>query len=259
MQVQSSAGSSSKEIAGHPATECPILEQGAQAIQKKEMQQRTQSPEAETTYLSSNVVKVTPSQRAKWQPLPKSTREHLESMMHWLIISLLYEATRNRNEIEKHLNILKKRLMKHFETLRVPMEKLSRLKNVHKMLAEEKKKSVSLEDGLAELQDEIDKVLPAAELRDENIHSLQNKVQELKRELAAEEAAASELFQTDGNDGLALPDISQYQLKAPILQDELLKTGNQEGLLNDLNTIQESEEMKTMLAFLEQAYENVDF
>lgn len=32
------------------------------------------------------------------------------------------------------------------------MEKVSSLKNVHKMLAEEKEKSVSLEEGLAKLQ-----------------------------------------------------------------------------------------------------------
>ncbi|XP_034966276.1 centromere protein Q isoform X2 [Zootoca vivipara] len=239
----------------------PPITQGAQAVQKKQRQKRVQSSEAETTSLStitSKVVKVTAGQRAKWRPLPKNTREQLESMMHWLIISLLYETTQNNNETEKHLNCLRKRLVKHFETLKVPVEKQSSLKNVHKMLAEEKKKSVSLEEGLANLQEEINKVSSTTELHDGNIQRLQKKIHKLKCQLAAEKATANELFQTNGSDDLGLPDVAQYRLTAPILQDELLKVRNQEGLLNDINTIQESEEMKTFFAFLEQAYDYVD-
>ncbi|XP_062972020.1 centromere protein Q [Elgaria multicarinata webbii] len=229
-------------------------EQGVQAVQKKTMQQGAQTPEDVTSW-SAKVVRVTPRQRAKWCPLPKSTRECLESMMHWLITSLLYETTDNWSETEKDLNLLKKRLLKHFETLRVPVEKMSSLKSVHEIVAEEKKKSLVMKEGLAELQNEIDKVMSAVEFKDQNIQCLQNKVQELKCELSA----ASKVFQRVHSDDLALPDLSEDQLKAPILQNELLKIGNQQGLLNNLNTIQQSDEMKTMLAFLEQAYENVAF
>ncbi|XP_028577846.2 centromere protein Q [Podarcis muralis] len=236
----------------------PEGKQGVQAVQKKQRQQRAQSSEAETTSLSSKVVKVTAGQRAKWQPLSKNTREQLESMMRWLITSLQYETTQNNNETEKHLNCLRKRLIKHFETLKVPVERVSSLKNVHKMLAEEKEKSVSLEEGLAKLQEEINKVSSTADLHEGNIQCLQNKIHKLKCQLATERATANELIQTNGSDDLGLPDVAQYRLTAPILQDELLKVRNQEGLLNDINTIQESEEMKTLFAFLEQAYDYVD-
>nr|XP_020657148.1 centromere protein Q isoform X1 [Pogona vitticeps] len=230
-------------------------QKGAQGVQE---QQSTESPKAETASLYTKVLKVTQRQRAKWRPLPKSSREHLESTMHWLITSLLYKTAENHTEAEKHLNLLKKRLLKSLENLQVPMEKQSSLKNAHSFLAKEKTKSAALEDGLAELQDEIDKVVQAAEFREETIQRLQKEVQELKCELAAEEATASKLFYKDGNHGLALPDFSKDSLKLPILQNELLKIKNQQGLLNDLNTLQKSEEMTTMSAFLEEAYENVD-
>ncbi|KAH0621809.1 hypothetical protein JD844_023447 [Phrynosoma platyrhinos] len=129
----------------------------------------------------------------------------------------------------RHIN---DRLLNSFETLRVPVEKLSSWKNVHKILAKEKKRSVVIEEGLEELQKELDKVLQAAELREKSIECFQNKLQELKSELAAEEAAA--------------------------IKNELLKFRN-EQLLNDLNTIQQSDEMKTVSAFLEQVNENIDF
>ncbi|XP_042311163.1 centromere protein Q isoform X2 [Sceloporus undulatus] len=233
-----------------------VEREDAQVVKKK--QKRTVHREAKLTCLNTGVLKATATQQAKWQPLSKSTREHLEATVHWLLASILYKTTENHSEIEKHLNRLKKRLLNIFETLRVPVEKLSSWKNVHKILAKEKKMSVVIEEGLVELQNELDKVLQEAEFREKNIECFQNKLQELKSELAAEESAASKLFQRDIKDGLPLPDISKDSLKAPILQNELLKVKN-EQLLKDLNTIQQSDEMKTVSAFLEHVYENTDF
>ncbi|XP_044275142.1 centromere protein Q isoform X1 [Varanus komodoensis] len=231
-------------------------ERNAQAVPKKK-QQRTEFAEAATS-VSTKVVRVTPNQRAEWQPLSKSTREHLESMMHWLIISILYETPKNHSEVEKHLNLLKNRLLHHFENLRVPVQKV-RSQKKKPNIAAEKEKSLMLEEGLAELENEIDRALSASEFRDKRIQSLQNKVLNLRFKLKAMQAKADKFFQRAVDGNLALPDIPVGHLKAPILQNELLKIGNQQGLLHDLNTIQQSDEMKTMLSFLEKAYENVVF
>ncbi|KAJ6659676.1 hypothetical protein lerEdw1_018645, partial [Lerista edwardsae] len=171
-----------------------------------------------TTSLEAKVVKVSPGQTAKWQQLPKSTRLHLDSMMNWLIVSLLYENTESHRETERHLKLLKKRLLKHFETLKVPVEKMSYLQNARKILAKDKKQCESLEEGLTVLQEELDEAAKAATQREENIQSLHNKILELKRELVAEGKRASKLFQIDGSDDLALPKLSKHSIEAPLFQ-----------------------------------------
>ncbi|XP_015271246.1 PREDICTED: centromere protein Q, partial [Gekko japonicus] len=104
----------------------------------------------------------------------------------------------------------------------------------------------------------IDKSVEEAELRHEDTVRLQNEMQALKHELAAEEEMMSELFCKENNDVLALPKLPKESLEAPILQDLILKIPNQEGVLRDLNKVQQSREMKAMLDSLEQAYENLD-
>ncbi|KAJ7345759.1 hypothetical protein JRQ81_001709 [Phrynocephalus forsythii] len=242
---------------------------GSQGVQKKQNQQRAESPkgspeilhrhtpDAERTSQEAIARRVTPSQRAKWQPLPNSSREHLESMMHYLIKLVLYKTTENYNETDKHLNLLKKRLLKRCQNLQVPVETQSCSKNVPKFLAKERKKSVVLKKALSKLQGELDKVVQAAEIREETIQHLQKEVQALKCELAAEEAAFK-LFQKTDKDVLALPDFSKDCQKPPILQKMLLKVKDQQGLLDDLNTIQQSEEMKAVSVFVEQANEKLD-
>lgn len=42
-------------------------------------------------------------------------------------------------------------------------------------------------------------------------------------------------------------------------QEEILMVENQKGLLEDMNTIQQSADMKNMLTFMEKIYEKVDF
>lgn len=42
-------------------------------------------------------------------------------------------------------------------------------------------------------------------------------------------------------------------------QEEILMVENQKGLLEDMNTIQQSADMRNMLTFIEKIYEKVDF
>ncbi|XP_008115003.1 centromere protein Q isoform X2 [Anolis carolinensis] len=243
--------------------EPPRIKKGSKGRQQKRKQEREDAEAVENKKKRAKcptVLEVNPNPQEKQQLLPTSSREHLEATIHWLITSVLYKTTQNHNEIRKHLNLLKKRLLNSFETIQVPVRKLNSWGKVHTILAEEKKKTVAIEDDSEELQKELDKVLQATELNDNNIKTFQNKVQKLKGDLAAEEAASNKLFQRDGKYDLFLPDIFEDCTKAPILQvsrcqNELLKVRNQPNLLHDLNTIQQSDEMKTLSMFLEQVYE----
>lgn len=145
--------------------------------------------------------------------------------------------------------------MEHFKTLRVPLETQSRLKNVKKLQAEEEKNIAVLEESMIKLQEAIDKSVEEAELRREKTARLENEIQAYKREL---EEMLNELSCKESNDVLSLPKLQKESLEAPVLQELLLKIPNQEGVLRDLNQIQQSEEMMAMLDSLEQAYENVD-
>jgi len=44
-----------------------------------------------------------------------------------------------------------------------------------------------------------------------------------------------------------------------LLQEEILKIKNQKDLLKDMNTIQQSADLKNMLTLIEKSYEKVDF
>ncbi|KAG8124515.1 hypothetical protein E2320_020179 [Naja naja] len=218
---------------------------------KEETQFLEASPETKFMMVSSK-------QKVKCQRLPKSIKKSLESKIHWTIIAILYEITQDYNETEKHLNILKERLLKCIETLEVPVDELNYLSNVQKVLKEENKKYILMEEGLNHLEEEISKDLLTLHTVDDKIQILQKKIKALKRELRTLEAEADELFYRDANHDLGLPGLSEEYFKLPPLQNEVLKIGNPHALLDDMNIIKQSDEMKNMMAFLEQLYEMAD-
>ncbi|XP_070789206.1 centromere protein Q [Pituophis catenifer annectens] len=223
-----------------------------------EVEEGTQILEVEIDSPETKFMMVSSKQKVKCQRLPKNIKKSLESKIHWTIIAILYEITKDYNETEKHLNILKERLLKSIQTLEVPVDELNYLSNVKKILKEEKKKYILMEEGLKHLEEEITKDFLTLNRVDEKIQILQKKIKALKHELTTLEAEANELFHRDANHDLGLPALSMEYLKLPALQNEVLKIGNPCTLLYDMNIIQQSDEMKNMMAFLEQLYEKAD-
>ncbi|XP_013932072.1 PREDICTED: centromere protein Q-like [Thamnophis sirtalis] len=211
----------------------------------------TESPETKPKIVSSK-------QKVKCQRLPKNIKKSLESKIHWTIIAILYEITQDYNETEKHLNNLKERLLKCIATLEVPVDELNYLSNVQKVLKEENKKYILMEEGLQHLEEEITKDVSTLHTVDEKMQILQKKIKALKHELAALETEADQLFHRDTKHDLGLPGLSVEYFKLPTLQNEILKIGNPHALLDDMNIIQQSDEMKNMMGFLEQLYEKAD-
>ncbi|XP_063173517.1 centromere protein Q isoform X2 [Candoia aspera] len=222
-------------------------------VPKKEEEEGTQFPE------ETELMVVSSKRKVKWQLLPKSVKKSLESKIHWTIIATLYEITEDYNETEKHLNILKKRLLKRIETLEVPVDSLDELRNVRKILKEEEERYIFMEEGLLHLEGEITKDSSALNTMHENMYIVQKEIQALKHELTALEAEADKLFHRDGNDDLGLPDLPAEYLQLPFLQNEVLKIANPQALLGDMNVIQQSDEMKNMKAFLGQLNEKAEF
>ncbi|XP_057411134.1 centromere protein Q isoform X2 [Balaenoptera acutorostrata] len=213
------------------------------------------SSEGQAKHTNLKQVKIATHKRKTWQPLSKSSREHLQTMMESVIIAILSNSVRENEKIQYHLNFLKKRLLQLCETLKVPPKKQQDLTHVSSLLKMERAQHRGHEEGLALLQEETDKIVETIESMTGGIHSLKNKVHVLRSEVEEEER---KMFQID-SEVLSLPELSQKSLKAPILQKEILMLiPNQNALLKDLDVLHNSPQMKNMLTFIEEVYKRLD-
>uniref|UniRef100_A0AC11DUN6 Centromere protein Q n=1 Tax=Ovis aries TaxID=9940 RepID=A0AC11DUN6_SHEEP len=220
----------------------------------------------QTKHTTLKQVKIASNKRKTWQPLSKSSREHLQNMMESVAISVLSDSIRENKQIQYHLNFLKKsyvvilsqRLLQLCETLKVPPKKLQDLSHVSSLLKTERAQHRDNEEGLASLQEETDKMVATIESMTGDIHSLKNKVRVLTSEVEEEEKKIKQMFHIDSG-VLSLPELSQKSLRAPILQREILTLiPNPNSLLKDLEVLHNSYQMKHMLTFIEEVYKRLD-
>ncbi|XP_037055947.1 centromere protein Q isoform X2 [Peromyscus leucopus] len=97
-------------------------------------------------------IKVASNKRKTWQPLPKNTEEYLQSMMESVILEILTKNIKGKEQIQCHLNYLKKRLLQQCGTLKVPPRKLNYLTDVSNLLKMERAQERAHEEDLALLQ-----------------------------------------------------------------------------------------------------------
>ncbi|XP_006926526.1 centromere protein Q isoform X1 [Pteropus alecto] len=245
-----------KRKIGHEEVE--LSEKEVRNTAKKNNQLKCLSSEGQTKDTSLKQVKIASSKRKTWQPLSKSSREYLQTMMETVIIAILSNSGRENEQIQYQLNCLKKRLLQLCETLKVPPKKLKDLTSVSSLLKMERAKHRTNEEGLTLLQEEIDKIVETTESMTGSIQALKNKIQILTSEVEEEEEKIKQMFQIDSG-VLSLPELSQKSLKAPTLQKEILaQIPNQNPLLKDLDVLHNSSQMKNMLTFIEEAYERLD-
>ncbi|XP_040453073.1 centromere protein Q isoform X2 [Falco naumanni] len=227
-----------------------------QTVKRKAKEHRDYSPAGEGP---SKKVKLTSAETASWQTLSESSRWFLETVMDSVILSILRQNSEKKKNVQKHLNLLKERVLRFFKTLKVPPGKLGNLKNVLSLLMAEKQMLETNEESLIQLQEEINAAERSAEHTKETISDLEYKIQVLKNQLEEDEKKARKIFQENSSGALHLPELPKRSLQAPILQEEILKVKNQKGLLQDMNTIQQSADLKNILTLIEKTYEKVDF
>ncbi|XP_062427191.1 centromere protein Q isoform X2 [Rhea pennata] len=208
---------------------------------------------------SSKEMKLTSAEIACWQTLSESSKQFLEAVMDSVILSVLCQQRDRKEDVQKHLNLLKDRMLRFFKTLKVPPGKLGNLKSFSSLQVAEKQTLETNEESLIQLQEEVTEAERSAGHIDETIQQLQHKIQVLRNKLKEEEEKARKVFQEDCSGALHLPELPKHSLKAPTLQEEILKIKNKNGLLKDMNTIQQSAEMRNVLSLVEKIYEKVDF
>ncbi|CAO2590699.1 Centromere protein Q [Lemmus lemmus] len=129
---------------------------------------------AKCTYLKR--IKIA-SKRSTWQPVPKNTGDYLQSLMESVILQILNKNIKGKEQIQYHLNCLKKRLLQQCGTLKVPARTLNYVTDVSNPLKMEKAQARANEKDMALLQNEIDKIVATTESMTESIQSLKNKIQ----------------------------------------------------------------------------------
>ncbi|NXW43560.1 CENPQ protein, partial [Nyctiprogne leucopyga] len=207
---------------------------------------------------SSKKVKLSSAKIGSWQTLSESSRQFLETVMDSIILSVLCQQSKRKDDVQKDLNLLKERVLSFFKTLKVPPGKLGNLKNVPSLQMAEKQALETNEESLVQLQEEINEAQHSAERVEGSIQQLQYKIQMLKNQLEEDEKKARKVFQENVSGALHLPELPKHSLQAPTLQEEILKIKNQKGLLKDMNTIQQSADLRNMLTLIEKTYEKVD-
>ncbi|XP_035751007.1 centromere protein Q isoform X2 [Egretta garzetta] len=228
-----------------------------QAVKRKAKEHEDYTPAGEKG--SSKKVKLTSAKMQSWQILSESSRQFLETVMDSVILSVLCQQREKKDDVQKHLNLLKERVLRRFKALKVPQGKLGNLKNVLSLQMAEKQMLEANEESLVQLQEEINEAKRSAEHIEETTQQLQYKIQVLKSQLEGDEKKAKKVFQENESGVLHLPELPKRSLQAPTLQEEILKIKNKKGLLNDMNTIQQSADLNNMLTLIEKAYEKVDF
>ncbi|NWY38800.1 CENPQ protein, partial [Sylvia atricapilla] len=207
---------------------------------------------------SSKRVKLSSATTGSWQPLSENSKLLLEKIVDSVVLSVLSQQREKKDDVQKHLNVLKERVLRSFKSLKVPPGKLGNLRNILSLQMAEKQMLEVNEESLVQLQEEITEAERSAERIQENIQQLQYKIQVLKNQLEEDEKDARKVFQESGSGALHLPELPKRSFQAPILQEEILKVKNQKGLLKDLNTIQQSADLKNLLTLIEKTYEKVD-
>ncbi|NWX34179.1 CENPQ protein, partial [Notiomystis cincta] len=207
---------------------------------------------------SSKKVKLSSATVGSWQPLSENSRLFLENIVDSVLLSVLSQQRERKDDVQKHLNVLKERVLRSFKTLKVPPGKLGNLKSILSLQMAEKQMLETNEESLLQLQEEITEAERSAELIEENVKQLQYKIQVLKIQLEETEKDARKVLQENSSGALHLPELPQHSLQAPILQEEILKVKNRKGLLKDMNAIQQSADLKNLLTLIEKTYEKVD-
>ncbi|NWI70841.1 CENPQ protein, partial [Todus mexicanus] len=208
---------------------------------------------------SSKNVKLTSAKMGAWQTLSESSRQFLATVMDSVILSILCQQNKGKGDVQKHLNLLKERVLRFFKTLKVPPGKLVSLRNILTLQMAEKDMLETNEESLVQLQEEMNEAERSAQGIEETTRQLQYKIQVLKNQLEEDEEKARKVFQENVGGALHLPELPKHSLQAPTLQEVILKINNQKGVLKDLNTVQQSADLKNMLTLIEKAYEKVDF
>ncbi|XP_073698482.1 centromere protein Q [Garra rufa] len=194
--------------------------------------------------------------KANWKPLTKSSLLSLENMLGLSVLSVLALKSKEKEESQKHLNLLKDQFLAKCAQLSVPPRKHGDVMHVSHQFRTESKKSEQGRKTLESLEENVCSIVSTLEEMEVQMDSLEEKCRIMRSKLEDEEDQAQEFLQLSDQTVLCLSALPSRPANEPTLQEHLMKIIPDPPAV--VRTLQTAPVLEDVRAFLELAHKQVD-
>lgn len=127
-----------------------------------------------------------------WKQMPGSAVVELGKILDLSLLATLAQKQSNKNEVQEHLNTVKKRFLEHCSTLKVPGYKQKQESAAH--LHEETKKSEAEKQTLNALKENLKAVVNSLEKNEEEMNVLEHQCSVLRSRVQDQMDESEEVF-----------------------------------------------------------------
>ncbi|XP_076839135.1 centromere protein Q [Brachyhypopomus gauderio] len=191
----------------------------------------------------------------KWKPLDKASIVALDTMMSMSILTALALRRKEKEESQKHLNLLKEQFLSKCSQLPVPVKKCGNVVQMSRHVRAERQKVEHGRSQTEALEESIRAVVSRLELLHQTMESLEERCRLLRARQEEEEERAQQFFQLAEQAVLHLPALPPQPDDELTLQEQMLKmVPNPKAVMKVL----QSEASGSVRTFLELAHKHTD-
>ncbi|XP_062866528.1 centromere protein Q [Trichomycterus rosablanca] len=158
----------------------------------------------------------------KWKPLLRSTVVTLDNMLGLSILSVLSMKVKEKEEAQKHLNILKDQFLEKCSRLRVPAQKYANLAQVSQQFRSESQNVKHGQKKIEALEESSRAVVRRLEELQVRSDRLEHERRVLRDRLEDAESDAQQFLQLNEQNDLHLPALPKVPHDEPTLQKLIL-------------------------------------
>ncbi|XP_026861421.2 centromere protein Q isoform X1 [Electrophorus electricus] len=193
--------------------------------------------------------------REKWKPLEKSSIVALDTMLSMSILTALTLRRKEKEESQKHLNLLKEQFLAKCSQLPVPVKKCGNMVQMSRQFQAESQKLKQGKSEIEAFEGSIGVVVGRLEQLQQEMDILEGKCRVMRARMAEEEERAQEIFQLAEQTVLRLPAVPPQPDGELSVQEQMLKmVSNPKVVMKVL----QSKVTGTVRAFLELAHKHTD-